>query len=81
LTNLGRGRGIGARTEGSAWALRRSFHPRSVGLALRWTPEDPVKARRHPLGVLTILIVVIIFLAGGLFFRLSPLPGFGPARL
>jgi hypothetical protein len=81
LTDLGRGRGIGARTVGSAWAPRRSFRPRSVDVALRWTPEDPVKTRRHPLGVLTVLVIVVIFLAGGLFLRLSPLPGLGPARL
>jgi len=81
LTNLERGRGIGARTVGSAWAPRRSFRPRSVDVALSWTPEDPVKTRRHSLGVRTVLVIVVIFLAGGLFLRLSPLPGFGPARL
>jgi len=75
LTGRGRRRGVGARAVGSAWSLLRSFRPGSVDIAPRWTLEDPVKTRRHPLGIVAVLVVIIVF-AGGFFLRLPPLPRF-----
>jgi len=80
LTSRGRGRGVGARAVGSAWSLRRSLRPGSIDITSRWTLEDPVKTRRHPLGIVAVLVVIIVF-AGGFFLRLPPLPGLSSMRI
>jgi len=81
LSSRGRRRGVGARTVGSAWTPRRNFRPRSVDITLRWTLEDSVKARRHPLGIVAVAVVVVVIVVGGFFLRLPPLPGFGSTLL
>jgi hypothetical protein len=53
-----------------------------VHIASRRTLEDPVETRRHPLGVVAVVIAVsAIVFAGGFFLRLSPLPGLSSMRL
>jgi len=79
-TSRGRRRGVGAKAVGFAWTLLRSFSPVGVDVASRGTLDDPVKARRHPLRIIAVLVVVIIF-TGGFFLRLPPLPGFGSTRI
>jgi len=82
LTGHGRIRGVSTRAVRSARPLLWRSHPRGVGVASRRTLEDPVKARRHPLRIVVIIIVVpTIILARGFFFRLPPLPGFSSTRL
>ena len=49
--------------------------PRDVNVGLRQALEDPVEMRRHPLGVVTVVVVAAIILIGGFFLRLPPLPG------
>jgi len=71
----------GTRAARSAWSLFWRFHPRGVDVASRRTLEDAVEARRHPLGVIAVLIIITIIVAGGLFLRLPPLPGFRSTRL
>jgi len=79
LSSRGRRRGVGTRTVGSAWTPRWNFRPRSVDITSRWTLEDSVKARRHPLGIVAVVIVIIV--VGGFFLRLPPLRGFGSTLL
>jgi len=56
--------------------------PQGVGVASRRILEDPVEARRHPLGVVAVVIAVsAVVLAGGFFLRLAPLPRLGSTRL
>ena len=79
LTWRRRGRGVGAGAVRSAWPLLWRSHPRGVDVASRRTLEDPVKARRHPLEVVAVVIAVV--LTGGFFLRLPPLPGLSSTRL
>jgi hypothetical protein len=81
LTSRGHRGGIGTRAVRSAWSLFWCFHPQGVDVASRRTLEDAVEARRHPLGVIAVLIIITIIVARGLFLRLPPLPGFRPTRL
>jgi len=82
LTSRGHRGGVGTRVVRSAWSLLWYFLPRGVDVALRRTLEDPVKARRHPLGVVAVLITIsTVIVAGGFFLRLPPLPGFRSTRL
>jgi len=54
-----------------AWPLFWCSHPRGVDVTSRRTLEDPVEARRHPLGVVAVVVAIAaIVLAGGFFFRL-----------
>jgi len=77
-----RGRGVRAGAMRSARALFRCSRPRGVDVASRRTLEDPVKTRRHPLGVVAITIVVsTVILTRGFFFGLPPLPGLSSTRL
>ena len=80
FTSLGRRRGVGPRAVRSARTLFWSLRPGGVDIASRRTLEDSVEARRHPLGVVATLVVVII-IVGGFFLRFPPLPGFGSTRL
>ena len=55
----------------SAWPLLWRSCPRGIDVASRRTVEDPVEARRHPLGVVAVIIAVsTVILTGGFFFRL-----------
>ena len=56
LTSHGHRGGVGTGAVRSAWSLFRCFHPWGVDVASRRTLEDPVEARRHPLGVVAVLI-------------------------
>jgi len=77
-----RRRGVRAGAMRSARALFRCSHLRGVNVTSRRTLEDPVKTRRHPLGVVAISIVVsTVIFTGGFFFRLPQLPGLGSTRL
>jgi len=77
------GRGVSARAVRSAWPLLWRSRPRGVNVASRRTFEDPVKATRHPLGVVTIVVTVAaaVVLTRGFFFRFPPLPGLSSTRL
>jgi len=58
----------------SAWPLLWRSRPRGVDVASRRTLEDPVEARRHPLGVVAVVIAVsAVVLTRGFFLRLPPL--------
>jgi len=82
LTSHGHRGGVGTRAVRSAWSLLCRFHPWGVDVASRRTLEDPVEARRHPLGVVAVLITIsTIIVAGGFFLRLPPLPGFSSTRI
>jgi len=82
LTWRRRGRGVSAGAVRSAWPLLWCSRPGGVDVASRRTLEDSVKARRHPLGVVAVVITVsTVILTGGFFFRLPPLPGFSSTRL
>ena len=71
LTGRGRRRGVSTGAVRSAWPLLWRFHPWGVDVASRRTLEDPVEARRHPLGVVTVIVTVsTIVVAGGFFLRL-----------
>jgi len=77
-----RGRGVGAGAVRSAWPLLWRSRPWDVDVASRRTLEDPVKARRHPLGVVAVVITVsAVVLTGGFFLSLPPLPGLSSTRL
>jgi len=66
-----RGRGVGTGAVRSTWPLLWRSYPRGVNVASRRTLEDPVKARRHPLGVVTVVITISpVVLTGGFFLRL-----------
>jgi len=66
----------------SAWPFFWRSCPRGVDVTSRRTLEDPVEVRRHPLGLVTIVIAVsAVILTRGYFFRLPPLPGLGSTRL
>jgi len=65
----------------SAWSFFWCFHPWGVDVTSRRTLEDAVEARRHPLRVIAVLVIITIIVAGGLFLRLPRLPGFRPTRL
>jgi len=55
---------------------------RDISVGSRRTLEDPVKPRRHPLGVVAAVVTVTaVVLIGGFFLRLPPLPGFCSMRL
>jgi len=62
LTWRGRGRGVSAGAVRSAWPLLWRSCPRGVNVASRRTFEDPVETRRHPLGVVAIVIAVSVTL-------------------
>jgi hypothetical protein len=82
LTGRGRRRGVSTGAVRSAWSLLWRSHPRGVDVASRRTLEDPVEARRHPLGVVAIVVAIpTIILTRGFFFRLPPLPRFSSTRL
>jgi len=77
-----RGRSVSAGAVRSTRPLLRRSRPWGVDVASRRTLEDPVEARRHPLGVVAIVIAVsAVVLAGGFILRLAPLPGLGSTRL
>ena len=60
----------------SAWTLFWRSRPWGVEVASRQTLKDPVEARRHPLGIVAVVVAVAaVVLTGGFFFRLPPLPG------
>ena len=44
----------------SAWTLLWRTHPRGIGVASRRTLEDPVEARRLPLGVAAVVVAVVL---------------------
>ena len=78
----GRARVVSTGAVRSAWPLLWRSRPRGVDVASRRTLEDPLETRRHPLGVVAIVIVVsAVILTGGFFLRLPPLPGLGSTRL
>jgi len=82
LTWRRRERGVSAGAVRSAWPLLWCSHPGGVDVASRRILEDPVGVRRHPLGVVTVIIAAsTIILTRGFFFRLPPLPGLGSTRL
>ena len=82
LTGRKRRMGVGTGTVRSARPLLWHSHPRGINVALRWTLEDLVEARCHPLRIIAVVITVpAITFTGGFFFRLPPLPGFGSTRL
>jgi len=82
LTWRRRGRGVGAGAVRSALPLLWCSHSRGVDIASRRTLEDPVETRRHPLGVVAVIIAVsTVVLTVGFFLRLPPLPGLGSTRL
>jgi hypothetical protein len=81
LTSHRHRRGVGTRAVRSAWSLLWCFPPWGVDVVLRRTLEDAVKVRRHPLGVITVLVITTIIVTRGLFLWLPPLPGFRPTRL
>jgi len=58
------------------WRLR----PGDVDVTSRRALENPIEARRHPLRVIAVLVVIVIVVRG-FFIRLPPLPGFGSTRL
>jgi len=65
----------------STWLLLWRSHPWDVDVASRQTLEDPVKARRHILKIVDVVITIpAIIFTRGFFFRLPPLPGFGSTR-
>jgi hypothetical protein len=74
--------GVSARGAGGGRGatLLWNFHPRDIDVATGRTLEDPVKARRHPLRIVAVIVIVIIF-AGGFFLRLPPLLGFSSTRI
>jgi len=81
LTWRRRGRGVNVGAVRSAWPLLLCSCPGVVDVASRQTLEDPVEARRHPLGVVTVIIAVsTVILTGGFFFRLPPLPRLSSTR-
>ena len=66
----------------STWPLLWRSHPWGVDVASRRTFEDLVKMRRHPLGIVAVVVTVpSIILTRGFFFRLAPLPRFSSTRL
>jgi len=66
----------------SAWTLLSRPHLWDVDIGSRRALEDPVETRRHPLGVIAVVIAVsAIVFAGGFFLRLPPLPGLSSMRL
>ena len=81
-TRRGRRWVVSAGAVRSTWPFLWRSRLRSVDVASRRTLEDPVEARRHPLGVVAAVIAVsAVILIGGFFFRLPPLPGLGSTRL
>ena len=65
-----------------AWPLLWCSHPWGVDVASRRALEDPVEARRHPLGVVAVVVTIAtLILIWGFFLRLPPLRGFRSARL
>jgi len=82
LTWRRHGRGVSAGAVRSAWPLLLCPRPGGVNVTSRRTLEDPVEARRHPLGVIAVIITVsTIILTGGFLVRLPPLPGLSSTRL
>ena len=70
-TCRGRMRGVSPGAVRSACPLLWRSHPRGVDVASRRTLEDPVEARRHPLGIVAVVIAIpTIIFTGGFFFRL-----------
>ena len=77
-----RRRSVSAGVVRSAWPLLWRPRPWDVDIASRRTLEDPIETRRHPLGVIAVVIAVsAIVFAGGFFLRLPPLPGLSSTRL
>ena len=82
LTGRGCRRGVNAGVVRSARPLLWRSRPWGVDVASRQTLEDPVKARRHSLRIVAVVISVpTVILTRGFFFRLPPLPGFSSTRL
>jgi len=82
LTGRGRRRGVTTRAVRPAWPLLWRSHPRGVDVASGRTLEDPIEARRHPLGVVAIVAAIpAVILTRGFFFGLPTLPGFSSTRL
>jgi len=77
-----RWRGVSTGAVRSAWPLLLRSRPGGVDVTSRRTLEHPVEARRHPLGVITVIIAVSTFILTGRFlFRLPSLPGLSSMRL
>ena len=82
LTGRGCRMGVSTGAVKSTWPLLRRSRPRGVNVAPRWTLEDPIEARLHPLGVVAIVAAIpTVILTRGFFFRLPPLPGFSSTRI
>ena len=80
MTRLERGKSVGPGTTRSARTLLWRLRPGGVDVTSRRALENPIEARRHPLGVVAVFVVIVI-IVGGFFLRLPPLPGFGSTRL
>jgi len=77
-----RGRGISTGAVRPAWPLFWCSRSWGVGVASRRTLEDPVEARRHPLGVVAVVVAIAtLILIWGFFPRLPPLPRLCSTRL
>jgi hypothetical protein len=81
LARLERGRSVGPGTTRPARTLPRRFRLGGTDVIPRGALEEPIKTRRHPLGVVATLVVVVVVVVGGFFLRLPPLPGFGSTHL
>ena len=57
----------------SAWCPLWNSCLRDVNTGLRWTLEDPVEARRHPLGVVAVVIAIAAIILTGDSSSGSPL--------
>ena len=74
--------GVNAGAVRSAWPLLWRSSLRGIDVASRRTLEDPIETRRHPLGVVAVVVAVTtVVLIGRLFLRLPPLPGLRSTRL
>ena len=80
LARLERGRSVGPGTTRPARTLIRHLRLGGIDVISRGALEEPIETRRHPLGVVATLVVVVV-IVGRFFLRLPPLPGFGSTRL
>ena len=60
MARLGRGRGVGPGATRSARTLLWRLRPGGVDVTSRRALENPIEARRHPLGVVAVLVVIVI---------------------
>ena len=66
----------------SARRSLRGSRPRDGDVGLRRALEDPVETGRHPLGVVTAVVaLIVVVLVGRVLLRLPPLPGLRPTCL